>query len=51
MDPPEAMRSNREVVSKPQIRFVGKAPVDENAQSRRRRDEPKKETGNAAQKP
>jgi hypothetical protein len=41
-------RNLPEAVSKPQIRFAGQAPVDENAQSRRRRDEPLKESGNAA---
>jgi hypothetical protein len=38
-------------VSKSQIRFAGKAPFDENAQSRPRRDEPVMEIGNAAWKP
>ena len=36
-----------EAVAKPQIRFAGQTPVDENAPSHRRRDEPVKETGNA----
>jgi hypothetical protein len=34
-----------EVLSKPQIRFAGKAPGEEKAQSRCWRDEPIKETG------